>query len=265
MACEGCTPITTETPSCAHVTIIADTKVNGWFGACQGLEKKEDINDMAACAATCKADLNCTAWRMTNVSSGAPGACFQGSIAHHCRSGGTAPDNIMGGERLQHGEVVVVSENKALQTLGLLKMDEDPDTTGNETLLIQRCKTFCYSDTYCTVWQYGQDGCHIEHIPGHKATGTSNTSDWANSMVAGETIAHMCPPVAATAAAGDDTPWLWIVLGIIAGVLVLGAIIVGLMKTLPGKKGKKAVDEEADADDSDVMSEEETEELLDEE
>lgn len=233
-------PITTDTLSCPHVTVIADTKVDSWFGNCDGLNKKEDITETAVCESTCKNDLNCTIWKMTNNSQGLPQACFQGSIAHNCRSGNGPPKNVLASQHIQHGEVVPVKDNFGLQTLGLLKVDMDPDTTGNATSLTDRCKAFCYSDTYCTVWQYGKDGCHIEHLPYHKATGTSNTSEWANTMVAGETIKHVCPPAKKDEEAG--LPWPLIICGIVAGLLGIAALLyVVLLKPKPKTKKTRDV------------------------
>lgn len=263
------TLITVETKSCAHVTVIEDTKVNNWFGACDGLIKKPGITDMAVCEATCHADLNCTVWRMTNSSVGLEEGCFQGSLAHHCRTatvgglfgvGDEKPKNIMGGQRIQHGEVIEVSNNMGRQTKGLLKMSENAAATGNGTMLVERCKSFCYTDTFCTVWQYGKDGCWVEHYPGFTATGTTNTSKWAYTMVAGQTIKHVCPPEAEADEGG--LPYGWIAFGAIAGAILLGVLAYAFLRP-KGRTTSKQDDGSDEELSEELGSEGESADLLD--
>lgn len=255
------TLITADTSGgCAHVKVIQDTKEGNWSGACSGLIKQPDVTDTNTCEATCRADLNCTVWRMTNASEGLPQGCFLGSVAHHCRTntvggflgiGDTKPENIVRGQRIQHGEVVVVSDNVGVQTLGLLKMKETSSATGNEKLMVERCKEFCYTDTFCTVWQYGRDGCHIEHIPGHQAEGTTNTSAWAQSMIAGQTIKHVCPTEEPVEEPMDNSYVLaGVLIYIIAGIALvcLGGMIHSILQ---GKTKKKVSTNEEDEEEED--------------
>lgn len=211
------TPITADSTACHHVVVLEDIRNGGWYDGCEGLTKHPDNLDSSSCETACKTDLNCSVWQMTNNSAGEPLACWYGSATHGCRSRGAGFNHhVMGGQRVQHGEVDLVSDNTGKATAGLLFMAENPGTTGDKDALIARCKAFCYTDVTCTVWQYGGDGCHIEHFPGYPAGSTTVDA----RIVAGETVKHMCPPPDEHKA----DPWRNVMIGCAIASLVLAAL-----------------------------------------
>merc|ERR1711935_899835 len=80
-----------------------------------------------------------------------------------------------------------------LETIGLKNYKE---ATGTDAEKIARCKLACYTDSTCTVWQFGsKDGCWVEHQPDFAATSTDKESVWAKEeFVQGQNIEHTCPP-----------------------------------------------------------------------
>jgi len=222
-----------EFPSdCPNVTVIHGVE-DKWYDACLGLQYQKDAATVDACKAQCYSNMNCSVWQFVNDSGLAK--CWSGNVVHGCLS--RANDkalqsferDLKGGERIQHGFVKVVSVNENVETLGLKLYTE---STGTEDEKVARCKEFCYTDVTCTVWQYGSDGCWLEHAPSNIKKGTKEGSDWAKTMVAGETIEHTCPPYVEPA----GLPWPWIIAGIILGLLALAAIIYFLQKKPKVKK-----------------------------
>jgi hypothetical protein len=161
--------------------------------------------------------------------------CWSGTLAHGCLGRGTDAtlqkfeEDLVAGERIQHGFIKVTATNSKMETLGLKHLRED---TGDEASKIARCKEFCYSDVSCGVWQYGADGCWIEHLPQNPKGETKTDSDWAAGMLAGETVEKVCPPYKQP----DGLPWPWIISGIVIGLLALGAIVYALQKKPKVKK-----------------------------
>jgi len=215
---------------CPNVTVIHDVVANNWYGGCMGLDHKTGVKTAAACEEQCKTNMNCSIWQMTNTT-----GCWSGNVVHGCRSRGSdkALDNfaeeLKAGQRLQHGFIKVVKTNVKLQTTGLKHY---PVTTGTQEKRIDRCKINCYTDVSCNVWQFGSDGCWVEHYTS-PAKSTSTESAWAKAMIAGETIEHTCPPYVPEE---GGLPWPWIIAGITLGLLALGAICFALQKTPKVKK-----------------------------
>jgi len=222
-----------EFPSdCPNVTLIHGVK-DKWYDACLGLQYQKDATSVEACKAGCYADMNCSVWQYINDDG--VEKCWSGNVVHGCLSRTTSAAglkaferDLVDGERIQHGFIKVVSQND-FETLGLKPY---PESTGTEEEKTARCKEFCYTDVSCTVWQYGADGCWLEHGPYNFATGTKNDSVFAKSMVAGETIEHTCPPYVEP----EGLPWPWIIAGIVLGLLALAALIYFLQKKPKVKK-----------------------------
>jgi len=214
---------------CPNVTVIHDVVGDNWYDGCLGLDKKTTITTAAACEAQCQADMNCNVWQMTKVH------CWSGNSVHGCRSRGSDKalgnfeEDLVAGQRIQHGFVKKVATISKVETIGLKHY---PESTGTEAEQIARCKNDCYSDTTCTVWQYGADGCWVEHLPTNPKKETSTTSDWAKGMITGETIEHTCPPYQPE----ESLPWPWIIAGILLGLAALAAIIFVLQKKPKVKK-----------------------------
>lgn len=214
---------------CPNVTVIHDVVGDKWYDGCLGLDKKPDAKTSAACEQQCKTDMKCNIWQMTKD------ACWSGNSVHGCRSRGSDKalgnfeEDLVGGQRIQHGFIKVTKENSKQETKGLKHY---PEETGTQAEQIARCKNDCYTDTSCTVWQYGKDGCWVEHLPTNPKKEVVTDSEWAKGMIQGETIEHTCPPYVPE----EGLPWPWIIAGIILGLLALAAIIYALQKKPKVKK-----------------------------
>lgn len=218
-----------EFPSdCPNITVIHDVVGDNWYDGCLGLDKKPDATSATACEEQCKTDMNCSIWQMTDK------ACWSGNVVHGCRSRGSDSalgnfeEDLKAGQRIQHGFIKVVSTDTKKQVLNLKHY---PEKTGDQATQIARCKEFCYTDVTCTVWQYGSDGCWVEHLPGNAAGSSTTNSTWAEGMLAGETIEHTCPPYEP-----EGLPWPWIIAGIVLALLAIIAAIVMCQKKPKVKK-----------------------------
>lgn len=156
--------------------------------------------------------------------------------------------HLVAGERIQHGFIEVLQELRGVQILGLHHFEEseatsdDPSTVGAQADMIARCRTFCYTDVTCTHWQFGADGCWIEHY-GEKGdfppTGVSYNSTWALSQVIGEVLKHTCPGYVPPEE--PPTPWVWIITGVVLCLLALSAILYLVVKPKPVVKRTRAI------------------------
>jgi len=181
-------------------------------------------------------------WQVTHQ-----GECYQG-LGTNCESReGDLSFDIQGAARILHGDVTVVQSMKKyevanLRTIGIFNV-------GNGSDGVQRCRSLCYSNIKCTLWQYGADGCRVQDdeflgvLMQYPMTtldgGADSTSEVARTMRDSEYIQHHCPPIPAGAVnvdnqAGMRTPapthladalkaWWWWLLG--AFVLTLGLLI----------------------------------------
>lgn len=237
---ENADPVFTTTDganssTCPNITVLQEVS-SGWYDACMGLKKFPDAGTAELCKATCVDDMHCSVWQLVN-NSGTP-TCWSGSTFHGCLArGGTDPNapkvekfegDLLAGESLQHGFVKVVSAGTA-ETMGLKHFVEK---TGTDEEKLERCKKICYTDCTCTVWQYGADGCWIEHLPTFAKGETKPDSEWTKGMLGGETIEHTCPPYVEP----EGLPWPWIIAGIIVALLALAAIAYFCMKKPKVKK-----------------------------
>jgi len=228
-------PVTTSA-TCPNITVLESVTGTDWYDACLGLVKNVTLTTSEACKANCYADMHCSTWQLVN-NSGAP-HCWSGSVFHGCLArGGADKDSatvtkfegdLLDGELIQHGFVKVVSTND-FETKGLKHFVEK---TGDDATKKARCSQICYTDSTCTVWQYGSDGCWIEHLPTNAAGDATPNSTWSKTMLGGETIEHTCPPYVPE----EGLPWPWIIAGIILGLLALGALAYFLMKKPKVKK-----------------------------
>lgn len=191
----------------------------------------------AGCMDQCHKDMLCSAWQWVKHENNVTD-CWSGNDMHGCKSRdgdiGTFDNALIGGERIQHGNVRVVSKNVGTETMGLKKYVED---TGNESAKITRCRLACHGDIACTTWQYAEDACWKEE-EGNPKGEVRNTSDFAKAMKYGETIEHYCAPPPEPE---EPFPWLLVGLGILAGLLALGAILYYLLKKTPKVKKTRAV------------------------
>lgn len=116
-----------------------------------------------------------------------------------------------------HGDVSVVQNTAGLYCEGLQHMVLA--TKDNALSLADRCRDICYSDVYCTAWQYGNAGCHYGNL--------TNCNGAAPTLTAGEQILHYCPEEGYGAAQGEENHW-WTnplhYLPMLAIVLALGCI-----------------------------------------
>eukprot|EP00746_Dinoflagellata_sp_MGD_P116507 gnl/MRDRNA2_/MRDRNA2_52354_c0_seq1.p1 gnl/MRDRNA2_/MRDRNA2_52354_c0~~gnl/MRDRNA2_/MRDRNA2_52354_c0_seq1.p1 ORF type:complete len:331 (+),score=63.59 gnl/MRDRNA2_/MRDRNA2_52354_c0_seq1:80-994(+) len=235
---------------CPNVTVLHDVVGDNWYDGCLGLHKNPDMTTATACEEQCKTDMNCSVWQMTKI--GDNEHCYSGQVTHACRSRGSDAalgnfeGSLIAGQRLQHGFINVLSVNSNVETKNLMHY---PEKTGTESEQILRCKQFCYTDVSCTVWQYGKDGCWIEHAPNHLAAGTDPNSTWAEGMLAGENIEHTCPPYEPE----EGLPMLWIIAGSLLALAALIFVIMFCCMKKPKVKKTRAVKIEAKKEPAPVL------------
>jgi hypothetical protein len=236
----------TDISKCPNVTVIHKvTRGEGsWYDGCEGLIHQQDYDNKGTegCQMQCHSNFNCSVWQY--VKSGNEERCWSGSVVHHCHNRGSAAaeanfkDDLLGGERIQHGFIEVVQSGRKVETLGLRHYPEDTGTTPEQ---VARCKTFCETDVTCTVWQFGGEGkgagCWLEHGPNYFKGEEKADSDFAKNMVDGETLKHVCPPYVPP----EPFPWAWVITGVVLGLIALGAIIYVLLKPKPKTKKTRAV------------------------
>jgi hypothetical protein len=243
--------VTNPAKSCPNVSVIHDVKTDHWFAGCMGLAFQDHLTTVEACEATCKTDMNCSVWQVVGYNNKTIKHCWLGSAAHGCRTRESPgamwklQHHLVAGQRLQHGFVEVLETLHGAQVVGLHHIEENPQTSdaagpdggvASQNDMIKRCKTFCYTDVSCTHWQYGVDGCWVEHYGeagDFPAQGIVRNSSWALSMVVGEIIKHTCPPYVYK----YTPPWEWIITGGVLSLIALLGILYMVLK--PKQKIKK--------------------------
>eukprot|EP00747_Dinoflagellata_sp_TGD_P165025 gnl/TRDRNA2_/TRDRNA2_185786_c0_seq1.p1 gnl/TRDRNA2_/TRDRNA2_185786_c0~~gnl/TRDRNA2_/TRDRNA2_185786_c0_seq1.p1 ORF type:complete len:392 (+),score=45.91 gnl/TRDRNA2_/TRDRNA2_185786_c0_seq1:98-1273(+) len=179
---------------CWYTSILRDVEV-GWPCQCSGLSKVPDSTEQE-CRLRCMQDPLCSMWQFNEHSE-----CRLG-LGQHCddreRSLGF---EVVAGQQLQHGLVTVLMqlthvEVKHLRVVGML--DTDADAVG-----VDRCRTLCYSMIWCSIWQYGEDGCRVQddgqnggevvQYPLTSNGGASASSKYVKSIRGGEYVQHYCP------------------------------------------------------------------------
>lgn len=182
---------------------------------CEGLESFPGATTASQCAHACKDDIECSVWLWSEFAEEGK-QCSKGGVAEDCGARMRLEGSV--GQRVQHGSVNVISENKGVQTLGLAHYGlRQQNHTPDALFLVKRCSDVCHSSYHCTVWQYGEDGCWVE-TPSNRPNGTSNSSRWAQNMIAGQTIEHTCSKFL-----GEESlsfPW-----ALYSGLIAVGAVI----------------------------------------
>lgn len=245
--------------SCWKRTIIHDI-ASGWPGRCLGLNLLVGVTSQNECAARCAENPLFPMWQVTHL-----GECYQG-LGTNCESReGDLSFDVLGAQRIQHGHVTVLQsmekyEVANLRTIGIFNV-------GNGTDGVHRCRSLCYSNLKCTLWQYGANGCMVQDDE-YVGTpmqyplttllgGADSTSEVARTMRASEFIQHYCPPIPAGAVQvnaavnyQDDAAassgsiglsdslrawWWWPLGGVLLAVVLASCLWCLCMKT-PGKK-----------------------------
>lgn len=228
------------TGACPNVTLLHSVKGDGWYDMCQGLDFVPNISDAAGCKAQCHGNNFCSVWQLIDD---AGVKCWNGDIVTKCyaRQDSASSKKFKGdlkdGERLQHG-FIKATPNSKMETLGLMFL---PETTGDDAIKTERCKHACYTDVTCTVWQYGSNGCWMEHLPGNTKGNTTTTSDWALAMTAGETVEHVCPPYQPPPCDFWCKYKTWIIVGSILALLAIAGLIFFLMQKKPKVKKTRQI------------------------
>jgi len=218
-----------------HRVHLTDTG-NEFLANCQNMLKVERGGvvpvDSAWCEAECKSDVTCMVWQFVPKKVLAPGTtsdrkkwgCYQSkSTPDTCNkartykvNGATVsnPYSVAGG-MVQHGLVRVVGKLDNNQVLGLKKAFA-AGSYSTEVVDKTMCKELCYSDIYCTVWQYfevggihasirnkADAGCWVEDATHSNvvdyplALNNGNQFAAANqgkhTWITGEFIQHYCP------------------------------------------------------------------------
>jgi hypothetical protein len=228
------------TGTCPNVTLLHSVKGEGWYDMCQGLDFVPNISDAAGCKAQCHGNNFCSVWQLIDD---AGVKCWNGDIVTKCYARQDPQTNekfkgdLKDGERIQHG-FIKATPNSKMETLGLMFL---PETTGDDAVKAERCKHACYTDVTCTVWQYGSNGCWMEHLPGNTKGNTTTTSDWALAMTAGETVEHVCPPYQPPPCDFWCKYKTWIIVGSILALLAIAGLIFFLLQKKPKVKKTRTI------------------------
>lgn len=226
---------------CPNTTVIHDKNGEKWYNGCKGLTKQPKIVTMTACEEACKKDMKCSVWQM--LKPGAGEGCWTGYPSEGCRTRDTTEallkafeNDLMGGQRLQHGQIKPLADLTGVKVAGPLKKFEFKDKE-SDNLKKERCKMICYTDITCTVWQVTKTAtdpftCYVEHVPGHKAGAVGTAAE--PTYIAGQKIEHVCPPWVPPKESG--LPWPWIIAGIVLGLLAIAALVFFLQKKPKVKK-----------------------------
>lgn len=208
--------------------ILLTKGTDGWPGACLGLKNVESSSTAAECKKACLDHTRCDVWQLTDADE-----CWisdDDNKAYSCwgRQNETSFE-AKAAERIQHGRVNRTNtiDQRALYPnlyyVGVFAVD----TVKQE----KRCERECYSDIYCTVWQYVRgeptdpedtkkvaQGCYVET----KANTAGTVGQTANGQtVVGEQIQHVCAEEAKPPPT-DDT---WKIIGMLIGLALLLALI----------------------------------------
>lgn len=240
MAEEKAANITLPFTSCPNVTVVHST-ATGWNDGCLGLTHQKGLTEVQ-CKAGCYSDVQCSVWQWVKAKGGDL-QCWNGGDVHGCRSrdgdeAEFAEQTLIGGERIQHGAVRIISPNNKTETLGLKNYKEK---TGTQEEQIVRCELACTTDVTCSVWEFAPTtGCWVETLPTNPRGKPVRDSEYALAMLAGENLEHYCPapPVPPEE---DEFPWPWVIAGIILALIALAAIIYALTQKKPKVKKTRAV------------------------
>lgn len=169
----------------------------GWPGQCMGL-RHTPLNAHGTCRISCLNNPFCSVWQFSKE-----GGCYQGQGVYCDTRNGLEPLNVLQGQRIQHGKVRVLTELMGIQVQHLRKIGVWHNG-GGAAAGVEMCRSYCYSDITCQYWQYGEEGCWVEdpnfqadvtqiQYPLTMKGGATKTTEFANTVVAGEYIMHYCP------------------------------------------------------------------------
>lgn len=184
--------------SCRAVRDIASSEAHGWEESCDGL-KLVGSQTAEFCRASCCKDTACTAWFLNGT------GCFHGQAEQcgHLESPPSASHEInrtgsITGQIMMRGEIVVNAPRYLMRCEGLQsKLFHAPMARTTSDLMayrrfalsgIDRCRSVCYANPGCTVWQYGAQGCS------YSTTDVACSPDeaLAAEITAGEHITNRC-------------------------------------------------------------------------
>lgn len=264
---------------------VHETSVGNEFLAnCKVMPKVEREGtvpvDEAWCEAKCKSDLSCAVWQFVKPQVPAPPnrphwGCYQSQAnADTCDqarvytvAGNAKKMYTVAGGRVQHGNVRVIGKLDNYQVLGLQQAFTHRYST--EAVDKAMCKELCYSNMYCTVWQFYEltgvqstvpstaaTGCWVEDPINGKALeyplalNNKHQFDVAHqgnhTWITGELIQHYCmdpiitpilPPV--TTPAPSSSVWSWLLPLLLLVALVSSAAVALLFCCGDPKKKKK--------------------------
>lgn len=232
---------------CPNVTVLKDT-ATGWQGQCDGLVYNKDAASEAECQLACEMKMDCAVWQW----SGKPGQplgpsgetqhCYMGNDAIGCRGASRADLTDMRSQRILHGSYAPVESVIGVQIIGLFHYQI---SEGMEAEKIERCKDDCYSNTYCSIWQYlrsdeANEGCWLENGPNPKNIESSppKTGETAKLMIAGERIARTCPK---PPAAPEEASWTRVIIlcCVLAALAAIGLAV--FLRKKPVSKKSRAI------------------------
>lgn len=216
---------------CKDVVVTHNLKTDHVIEGCEGLKALPHAKNAVQCESYCTKHVECSVWQWSE-------ACFVGEgLAQDCGARMQLEGSV--GQRIQHGTVKVIRENTGVQTLGLAHYGlAAKNGTDDTAFLVKRCAQICKSNFLCKVWQYGEDGCWIENPPNNIGTKRINSSRWAQTMIAGQSIEHMCTGTTSSLAAEDSFsfPWVWLIAvgaAVLIGLLVSCILLILAIKYAP--------------------------------
>eukprot|EP00927_Polykrikos_kofoidii_P061896 TRINITY_DN5671_c0_g1_i1.p1 TRINITY_DN5671_c0_g1~~TRINITY_DN5671_c0_g1_i1.p1 ORF type:complete len:1451 (-),score=197.60 TRINITY_DN5671_c0_g1_i1:102-4454(-) len=172
---------------CSKLTVLEEAD-GVWPGSCVDLALVSKIATMDSCRLSCVFNDLCSVWQFTMDN-----LCFHGDGAF-CGGNlppGTVPLALQGGQRLQHGQVMVLAKIKRLTISGLLK--KAAPWKGNERKNVAYCRHLCYSSIQCNVWGYSQGACWVDAFLWasgiHKEDSAFGNPD---DLISGERVLHYC-------------------------------------------------------------------------
>lgn len=187
-----------------RVTVLEDT-VTGWPGTCLGLVQI-DVPTGEWCELNCMKNVLCSVWQEENLTN--PPQCWQGSFGSDCLSRpGFKPARA---QRIMHGSYRVLKDLRRMQVMGLTLMFPHsvyPDWKE----AAHHCRNYCIAALTCEWWQYSTiAGCYVEDVSESRvkyplttdASQSVTNTEFANSIVAGEYIQHVCGDATAGTQAG---------------------------------------------------------------
>jgi len=188
---------------CWHTEVLQDMHL-GWPAKCGDLHRTSAVSSLE-CHESCTRDPLCAVWQYNYMTQ-----CWQGLGYERGQEEWKGSDLLAtGAQRLQHGEVAVLMDFRGWEIRGLHDIGDTSWGSGNHTAGAANCRAWCYSNLRCQYWQYAPGSCRVEDPTGGRRPveyplvldeGASQKTAFAHTVLAGEYIAHTCPPAPPTAA-----------------------------------------------------------------